>query len=89
METKANKVVYYFHAPSWDDVNFKKRNAFMDECKRCGLHYILINVDSRKGADLSCEMHVRNVPVAVVVKNGKEIGRETGNHIHEIISKYC
>lgn len=88
MKTRNKKVVYYFYAPAWDDVNFQKKNAFIDECKRIGLYYELINVDSRVGAEKSSVLGVRNVPTAIVYRNGKIIGREKGNYIHEVIEKY-
>lgn len=88
MKTRKDKVVYYFYAPAWDDMNFKKRNAFTDECKRIGLYYELINVDTKAGAEKSVELGVRNVPTAIIYKNGKVVGREKGNYIHEVIEKY-
>lgn len=88
MKKGTRQIVYYFYAPAWDDINYKKRNAFADECKRCGIYFETVNVDTKEGAAFSCKMNVRNVPTAVIVKNGKTIGVEKGNYIHEVIAKY-
>lgn len=82
------KFVYYFYSPTWDDMNYKKRNAFVDECRKLNLKCETIDVDSENGATFSCRMGVRNVPTAIFMHHGKVVGIEKGNNAHESIAKY-
>lgn len=61
---------------------------FYDEVKRLGVKYEVIDVESDEGVELSIKYTVRNVPTLVFVKNGQEIGRETGSTAYLKIKDY-
>lgn len=84
----SKKMVFYFYSPNWDDMNYKKKNDFMDECRRVNIRCEPIDVDTENGAAFSCKLNVKNVPTAVFVANGKVIGVEKGNLAHTQIAKY-
>lgn len=82
-----NKVIY-FYAPSWDRNAMSKMYALKDECRKLGLDFSAIDVESKKGVEMSIELAVKNVPTAVIRTGSKIVGVEKGNKIHEIIAKY-
>lgn len=82
-----NKVLY-FYSPTWDRNAMSKMYSLKDECRRVGLDFTAIDVESKKGVEMSIEMSVRNVPTAIIKNTGKIVGFEKGNFIHEIIAKY-
>lgn len=51
-----------------------------------------IDVDTEEGAKMSCIYNVKNVPVVMIVNNGKEIDRISGNRnaqeITSLINKH-
>lgn len=51
-----------------------------------------IDVDTEEGAKMSCDYNVKNVPVVMIVNNGKEVDRISGNRnaqeITNLINKH-
>jgi thioredoxin 1 len=85
----SNKVkVYLFSAKEWCAGCRKLEPLFYDEVKKLGVKYEVVDVESDEGVELSIKYTVRNVPTLVFVKNGQEIGRETGSQAHLKIKNY-
>lgn len=84
MKTK----VLFFDAPSWCRGCFLMKPKFYEEVKKYDIKYDIIDVDDEKGAELSCQYNVRNVPTLVFLKGNNVIGVEKGNNSYNMISKY-
>ena len=79
----------YFYAPEWDRNAIEKKDKVVKACKEFGLAYNLIDVETQNGVSSSIKYGVRNVPTAVILKDGKTIGVEKGNYIHDLLANYC
>lgn len=80
--------VLFFGSEEWCHSCRKMKPLFYDEVKRLGVKYEVIDVESDEGVELSIKYTVRNVPTLVFVKNGQEIGRETGSTAYLKIKDY-
>ena len=79
--------VLFFTAP-WCVSCSKLKDKFYETVKGLGVKYEVIDVESDEGVELSIKYTVRNVPTLVFVKNGQEIGRETGSTAYLKIKDY-
>ena len=89
MSQKIRPIVMYFYAPEWDRNATEKKDKVVKACKEFGLAYNLIDVETPNGVSSSIKYEVRNVPTAVILKDGKTIGVEKGNYIHDLLANYC
>lgn len=80
--------VLYFGSDEWCVSCRKMKPLFYDEVKKLGVKYEVIDVESDEGVDLSVKYTVRNVPTLVFVKNGQEVGRESGSSSYLKIKDY-
>lgn len=80
--------VLFFGSEEWCVSCRKMKPLFYDEVKKLGVKYEVIDVESDEGVELSIKYTVRNVPTLVFVKNGQEIGRETGSTAYLKIKDY-
>lgn len=85
---KSKLKVLFFGSEEWCISCKKMKPLFYEEVKKLGVKYDVIDVESDEGVDLSVEYTVRNVPTLVFLKNGKEIGRETGSSSYLKIKDY-
>ena len=89
MSQKRKPIVMYFYAPEWDRNAIEKKDKVVKACKEFGLTYHLIDVETQNGVSSSIKYGVRNVPTAIILKDGKTIGVEKGNYIHDLLANYC
>ena len=83
---KGLKVIFY--AAPWCDGCVKMKHKFYAECKNLGVDYEVVDVESEDGVARSIKYGIRDVPVLVFMKNGKEVGREKGNDSYQFIVNY-
>lgn len=86
MNNKAK--VYLFTADEWCASCRKLKPLFFEEVKKLGVKYEVIDVESDLGVELSVKYTVRNVPTLLFLKNGQEVGRETGSSSYLKIKDY-
>lgn len=80
-----NKKLLYFYA-YWDGcMEYKKR--FIELCNAYNLHYELIDCETERGVELSCQFHVKNCPTILFMRKGKVVERSKGNYAEEFIEK--
>lgn len=84
----SNKTKCYFFTAPWCVSCTKMKDKFYDTVKELGIKYEVIDVESDEGVELSTKYTVRNVPTLVFIKNGQEIGRETGSSSYLKIKDY-
>lgn len=89
MAKKRKPIVMYFYAPEWDRNASEKKEKVLKSCKELGLSCNVIDVETQNGVSSSIKYGVRNVPTAVILKDGKTIGVEKGNYIHDLLVNYC
>lgn len=81
--------IIYVSAP-WCNQCRVLKPRFLDECKRLGLEegkdYEFTDADEDEAFCL--EWNVRNLPTLLFVRDGEEIGRETGLNAWEHIKEY-
>lgn len=67
--------VMYFGAPWCGQCKILKPN-FLEECKRLGVEYELIDVEEKE--EVAYKFQVRNLPTLVFILDGHILGRATG-----------
>lgn len=73
--------VIAFFAPSWCSSSAKMMPTFKklsDEMTSKYLTFAMVDVESEEGVDLSTKYEVRNVPIILIVRSGKVMGRIMG-----------
>lgn len=83
---KKTKAILYF-AP-WCAGCVKMKPEFYKACKDLGVEFEVVDVETPDGVSRSIKNSVRNVPTIVLVRNGREVGREKGNKAYENIINY-
>lgn len=83
-----NKIKALFFWAAWDSNISEKIRNFRTECDEFNIPNALIDVETENGVNASVMYGVRNVPAIVILKDGRCVGVERGNHAYENLHKY-
>lgn len=83
---KRNLKALFFYA-YWDG-SYSERNEFVEECKRLGMPFEMIDVETEEGFRISEKHKIKMCPRVVFLKNGREIGRENGKCAYLKVENY-
>ena len=89
------KKVLFFYSLSWCQSSRAMYKVFTDIISSKSIKevdFVLYDVDTESGTEMSCEYEVKNVPTTIFLENGKEINRVKGkiskNDLKEMIKKW-
>lgn len=83
-----NKMKALFFWAAWDSNISDKIRKFRAECDEFNIPNALIDVETENGVNASIMYGIRNVPAIVIMKDGRCVGIERGNHAYENLYKY-
>ena len=80
------KALFFWAA--WDNNISEKIRNFRAACDEFNIPNALIDVETENGVNASIMYGIRNVPAIAILRDGRCIGVERGNHAYEHLHKY-